>query len=247
MNIREFKAVIVLALGVGLAGASLANDTAAAPKPAKAFVYLSSDEFDPLRVLPPPPAEGGERQMAELREVRRAYDAADPARRALAQWDNDHEDPSLFAPALGPNFDMTKLPKTAALLAIVQHEASTASARAKKAFKRTRPWAEDRELQACDAADHDAPDTSYPSGHSTIGYALATVLASVMPDRAAVIQDRAFDYAYSREICGDHYPSDTEASHVLGTRVALRLLTDARLSEALSQARAELIAAGLTK
>ena len=35
---------------------------------------------------------------------------------------------------------------------------------------------------------------------------------------------RAADYAYSREVCGDHYHSDVEASRALGTAVGVLLL-----------------------
>ncbi len=249
----SLRSAAAVALGLAImAGGFARADQPAAPAavmahPAKAFQILDAAAFDPARLLPPPPAEGGERQKAELAEVLRAYGMPDPGRRALAQWDNDHEDPSLFAPVLGFRFDMAGLPATAALLALVQNEASVASGAGKRYFKRIRPWAEDKTILACDAADSDKPNTSYPSGHATIGYALALVLVELIPERAQAILERASDYAYSREICGDHYPSDTEASHVLGSLVATRLLADPRLTDRLAAARAELRAAGLTK
>jgi acid phosphatase (class A) len=239
-------ALALLTAAIGAAGPAAADPAPATmAQPAKGFRLLSAEEFDPGRILPPPPTEGGERQKAELAEVRRAYGLDDRERKDLAQWDNDHEDPSLFAPTLGFKFDMTSLPATAALLELVQNEASTASSLAKKHFKRTRPWAEDKTLVPCDAAEGGSPLTSYPSGHAAIGYSLAGVLATLIPEKAPAIWERASDYAYSREICGDHYPSDTEASHVLATRVDLRLLADPRLAAQLEAARAELKAAGL--
>ncbi len=48
-------------------------------RPAKTFHILSADAFDPMRLLPPPPAEGSERHKAELAEVRRAYGMAPQA------------------------------------------------------------------------------------------------------------------------------------------------------------------------
>jgi acid phosphatase (class A) len=75
-----------------------------------------------------------------------------------------------------------------------------------------------------------------------VGY----VLATLMPDKAQVILARADDYAYSREICGDHFASDTEASHVLGTAVAIQMLDNPKVAPMVSAARAELRAAHLT-
>ena len=234
----------------GAAGAARAEEpataTATMAKPAKAFQLLDPADFEPTRVIPAPPVDGGDRQKAELAEVQRAYSQSDAGRKAQAQWDNDHEDPSLYAPTLGYHWDMTELPATAALLAVVQNEASVASGTAKKVFKRVRPWAQDKSLVACDAGESDNPPPSYPSGHATSAYALAGVIVNLVPDKAAAIQDRAYDYAYSREICADHYPSDTEASHVLGSLVASRLLADPRLTGRLEAARAELKAAGVT-
>ncbi len=244
-------ALILTASGALAAEPAPAASATAAPatmaKPAKAFRILDAKAFDPSRILPPPPTDGSERQKAELAEVQRAYALPDAGRKALAQWDNDHEDPSLFAPTIGLKFDMETLPATAALLDLAQNEASVASGMGKKYFKRIRPWAQDKTISPCDGADQDKPNTSYPSGHASIGYTLAFVLTELMPERGAALQERAFDYAYSREICGDHFPSDTEASHTLAALVATRLLADPRVADKVAAARAELKAAGLAK
>ena len=244
-------AAITLMLASGFARAADQAPATMAPatmaKPAKTFRILDARDFDPSRILPPPPADGSERQAAELAEVQRAYHMPDAGRKALAQWDNDHEDPSLFAPTIGLKFDMETLPATAALLDLAQNEASVASGMGKKVFKRVRPWAQDKTIAPCDGADQDKPNTSYPSGHASIGWTLAFVLAELMPERAPAILERASDFAYSREICGDHFPSDLEASHALAAMVATRLLADPRVTEKLEAARAELKAAGLTK
>ena len=99
-------AALVLALAGVARGADPVAPAATMAKPAKAFEILNPAAFEPARLLPPPPVEGGERQKAELAEVKRAYGIDDAGRKALAQWDNDHEDPSLFAPTLGYRFDM---------------------------------------------------------------------------------------------------------------------------------------------
>lgn len=54
------------------------------------------------------------------------------------------------------------------------------------------------------------------------------------------IFDGVVGYALSREICGVHFPSDTEASHVIGTLVAATILADRRVQPRIAAARAEL-------
>ena len=44
------------------------------------------------------------------------------------------------------------------------------------------------------------------------------------------ILDRASEYAYSRVVCGAHYASDIEASHVLGTELAMLMLQNPRFA-----------------
>ncbi|HEX8031823.1 MAG TPA: phosphatase PAP2 family protein, partial [Vicinamibacterales bacterium] len=88
------------------------------------------------------------------------------------------------------------------------------------------------------------PGRSYPSGHATLSYSVGPVLARLMPAKAGAIMARAQDYALSRQICGVHFPSDTEASHALGSMVSTRLLFDPSMQPKLDAARAELARAG---
>jgi acid phosphatase (class A) len=75
---------------------------------------------------------------------------------------------------------------------------------------------------------------------------LGVVLAALVPEKAQAILMRAADYAYSREVCGDHYHSDTQASRTLGTAVGVLLLNNAALKPQIDAARAELLAAHVT-
>jgi acid phosphatase (class A) len=231
-----------------LVAAAVADAQPAPPatmaRPSKTLMVLTERDIDPARLLPPPPADTSEAARAERAELHRIITGATPARMAQAHWDDEHENPSLFAEVLGPAFDLGKLPATAALLAIVQNDQSIAANRAKKLFGRDRPWMVDRTIPTCNP--NDKPGSSYPSGHATLGYSLGPVLATLIPEKAAAIEARAADYAFSREVCGSHYPSDTEASHVIGSVVAIELLSAPSLQPKIEAAKAELRAAGLT-
>lgn len=228
-------------------GVSVAADTGAAPHASKVLMALTEDQIDPARLLPAPPADGSERQKAELADLQRIYRSRTPERLAQAQWDNDHEDPSAFNATLGPGFDLAKLPATGRLLALVDNDQSVAAGRAKAFFERTRPWALDPSIRPCDYRPNAKPRTSYPSGHATLGYSVGYVLAALMPEKAQTILARADDYAYSREVCGDHFASDVEASHVLGVAVAVQVLDKPSVAPMFAAAKAELRAAHLTQ
>ena len=178
-----------------------------------------------------------------------------PERFAQAVWDNDHEDATAFAAAIGPDFDLNKLPATAKLLAVVLNDQSVVASASKVFFHRQFPvaaaigsaasyrdWSCDKDVKK----PGDRPLRSYPSGHATMGYTLGVVLAALIPDKSQVILARAADYAYSREVCGDHYHTDVEASHALGNAVGIMLLNNAALKPQIAASRTELLAAHLT-
>lgn len=246
----RFASVRVLAglaavASLALAAGATAQVAPAKPaKPKKVLMALTPEQIDARRLIAPPPAEGGPTNKAELAELHRVIGGATPERMAQAKWDDDHEDPSAFYAVIGKGFDLKTLPATAALFAVVMNDQSIAASAAKKAFPRNRPWASDATVKTCDP--NDKPLTSYPSGHATMGFSVATVLATLLPEKAEAIEARAADYALSREVCGSHYPSDTEASHVLGSVVAIELLSSPALQDKLAAARAELKTAGFT-
>lgn len=205
--------------------------------------FLQPGDVVPTRVLPPPPVKGSDIEKAELVDLHAIVASASPERLARAKWDDEHEDPALFDAALGVKLE--SLPKTWALLKSVQNEGDAAADVSKVYFSRSRPWAVDPTLANCDAGKNANPLRSYPSGHSTLGYSVGFVLAQLLPDKATTILTRAADFAMSRKVCGVHFPSDTEASHVLGTIVAVKLLANPTFAAKLPAVRAELRAAHL--
>jgi acid phosphatase (class A) len=223
---------------MGLSG-PLSAQTAPLPKPARVLHFLTEAELRPSLLVPPPPAPGSIAEKAQIAELHRIVAAASPERLAQARADDKQEDPSIFDEALG--VDLKRLPATWELLTLVHNEANVATNSAKEYFHRVRPWSVDPTLANCDAGTGKPPTRSYPSGHSSLSYSVGFVLAQLVPDKADVVLRKAQDYAESREICGVHYPSDTEASHVIGTAVAAKLLASpafrARLPSVLNELR----------
>lgn len=222
----------------GGATASARANSASAETADEKLEYLNPVDFVPSRLVPAPPSVGSQAEIMELARLHQLRASASPQRLARAQWDGDHEDPAVFDTAAGR--DLRKLPATWALLTIIQKETDAVIDRAKIHFNRTRPWGVDTTLAYCGRGNGKKPVHSYPSGHSGLGYSVGWTLAQLMPERAPQILARAQDYALSREICGVHYPSDTEASHVIGTLTAATLFADPRLASRISASRAEL-------
>ena len=236
-----------MAAGKHLAAAAIALLLAGPTRPADApkphLAFLSAEALAPQAILPSPPADGSREAARDLDELHQIELTTTAERWAEAQWDNDHEDGTIFQSVIAPSFDLAQLPATAKLLAEVRSEESVAGGSAKSYFKRDRPWVLDPSLKTC--SREDAPQTSYPSGHATMAYAMAVVLAQAMPDIAPQLLRRARDYSESRLVCGAHFRSDIVAGEALGTTVAVLLLRDPRFQADLEAAKAELRAAHL--
>jgi len=249
----RFAQIVALFLTSAVAAASAdvvwAQTPVAEAKPSKApktLMVLTPEEIAPLKLLPPPPRDGSPAQVAELDELRQIQAVRTSARLDQARWDGDHEDVSAFAAVLGPKFNLAKLPATRNLIEIVENDESAAATTAKKAFHRHRPWVFDQTLDVCEHSKTSDPLTSYPSGHATLAYSVAVVLAELVPTKATALMNRASDFAYSRLVCEVHFRSDIVAGQALGTAVGVLLLRSPSLQPSIEAARRELDLAGLT-
>ena len=200
------------------APAGAASDSVGAPQ------WLDPAEFAPEAISALPPARGSVEERTDLARIRAMIAAASPARLAQAKWDGEHEDSSTFTAAAGR--DLTVLPATSALLALVQDEVERVVVAAKIHFARPRPYQLDPTLPHCGKLK--AELRGYPSGHAGLGWSMAWTLARLMPARAPLLLARAQDYALSRELCGSHFSFDLEASHAMAVLAADKLLADPR-------------------
>src|SRR5262249_17502974 len=150
-----------------------------------------------------------------------------------------HEDIEIYSKTLG--LDLKALPATARVLETVENDEEILAGAAKDYFKRPRPFVVDPAIGVggCEHAKT-KPLTSYPSGHATLGYSLASVLQALLPEKADAIQARANEYAFHRLVCGVHYRSDVEAGRTLGQWAAKHMLESPAFQPQLDAARAEL-------
>jgi acid phosphatase (class A) len=236
------RALAIATAALVLAGAPIGALHAQAAKPPAGSKFLQPGEMDPTLILPPPPAVDSPRTKAEIAELHRLAAERSPERLAQAKRDSDLEDARAIAAALGPAFELSRFPASARLFADLRHEDSVAAKQAKAYFKRPRPFEVDGPaINVCeDGHDH---NNSYPSGHATMGYAAAAVMADLMPGNAQVILAHTADYTESRLYCGVHYRSDLLAGEVLANVLVQKLMTKPAFQAELEAARAELTAA----
>jgi len=192
---------------------------------------------DLAALLPPPPAAGSPVARQDLQGVLAVQAHRTPAQIAAAQADRLHS-VFRFADVFGASFTPGRLPHTAAFFArVVAYDKG--EVKAVKAF-----WHHPRPVLVSHAvhplSQEQPDDWSYPSGHSTLGYTEAVLLANMVPERRAAIFARADLYAQHRIVMGVHYPSDVEAGRLAGTVLGSRLLTDPAWHADYSAARAEL-------
>ena len=222
------RAVMIGALALVLVGAS----------PAKEPSLLTDADIAPASILPPPPGDDSAAHRAEIAELAAIEAGRTASELAAAQYDSATKDASVFAEAIGPAFDLAKLPETERLMAMVRSSEKFAADRAKAAFKRPRPWIGLPAIKACSRDDE--PLTSYPSGHTTMGFSMGAVLARLIPGKAEAIMARAARYGESRLVCEVHFRSDVTAGEVLGLVVAERLMAKPEFVAQYARAQAEL-------
>jgi len=229
---------VLLAAVALVAAAGLALPQGLAQTAPAVSKFLAPGELDPALILPPPSRVGSPAEAAERAELHRLAAERTPERLAQARRDDEVENVSAFAGVLAPAFDLKALPATARLFADLRYEDGVAARAAKAYFHRDRPFQAEPALDVCDDG-HDKANT-YPSGHSTMGFAAAAVLANLIPGKAQPVLARASDYAESRLYCGVHYRSDTTAAMTLGNVLAAKLMAKPAFAAELEAARAEL-------
>lgn len=207
------------------------------PAGAQAALLAPSD-VDASRLLPPPPKAGSVEEQAEFRELKTIAARSTPQELAAAAHDARDETPDIFNAAVG--FDVAAKPETFKLLKLVVEEEDGDSKLAKAFFHRPRPYAVDASIKTCEPVKPGKPANSYPSGHASLAFSMAVVLASLVPEKSQAVLARASDYAEHRLVCGVHYRSDIVAGQQFGTILALKLMQNPVFRAQMDLAKAEL-------
>jgi len=173
--------------------------------------------FDPISLLPPPPALHDPEDVADRDSTFRIYSRRTPEEVALGKAEH-HVTLAAFAPALGSDYQPAKCPKLVALVADLDAEAKRISGMAKDHWKRPRPFVADAARFTEPGDPEKTP--SYPSAHSTRGTLFALILAEIFPQHRAAILAKGRLIGWTRVEIGVHTPLDIYAGRVLGQAMA---------------------------
>ncbi|WP_034912197.1 MULTISPECIES: phosphatase PAP2 family protein [Erwinia] len=208
------------------------------------YFLKESQSIDSLALLPPPPAM----DSIDFQNDKAQYDVGKMLRntpRGKQAWKDAHVAGDGVAEALSDAFGMAiskeKTPEIYRLVMKMREDAGDLATRgAKEHYMRIRPFAFYNEPTCrSDEESSLSKNGSYPSGHTTIGWATALVLAEINPGRQAEIFKRGYEMGQSRVICGYHWQSDVTAARVVASAIVARLHAEPAFNEQLQKAKDE--------
>lgn len=176
--------------------------------------------FEAAAVGAPP---SGAAAAAELGEVRQVVAHRTPTQDATATFLEANGERSVWREQLHAwqsGVSTADAQRGAALLESAMSLTQDLVKELKQEFHRPRPYAADGTLTTIPSVTTTNPRTSFPSGHAAGAFAAATVMASLMPDRAAEFTAMAEQVAFSRVYCAVHFPSDVAAAARIGAAIA---------------------------
>ena len=209
--------------------------------------YLADDAVpDSLALLPPPPAPGSAAFAHDEAAAKAAFSLRGTSRWEQAIIDADLQFPqaaSIYTCALGVEINQEETPHAYVLLRRLRSDASAATGKAKDHYQRTRPFVAHGE-DICTPASKEglAGNGSYPSGHTSIGWAWALVLAELAPERADTLLARGRNYGESRMVCNVHWNSDLVSGRHMASAVVARVHAEPAFQRDFAAAKAEIAA-----
>ena len=119
-------------------------------------------------------------------------------------------------------------------------DAGAATGAAKSKYQLARPFMLDHQ-PTCRPQDETAlrSNGSYPSGHTSIGWAWALVLAEASPDESEAILARGRAFGESRVVRNVHWESDVIEGRLIGAATVARLHAEPAFLADLEAAKSE--------
>jgi acid phosphatase (class A) len=190
--------------------------------------YLTREQQpDSLKLVSAPPGPGSAAFAADEAIYREMTALRSTPRGALATLDAELNFPAAagaFSCALGVPITQEQTPHLTMLLRRSLSDAGGATYGAKEKYQRTRPFVNFKEATCTPALEPRlAKDGSYPSGHSSVGWAWGLILAELAPERGDALVARGLSFGQSRLVCGVHWYSDVVAGRTVAAATVARL------------------------
>lgn len=190
-----------------------------------ATYYDLNDMPNGVNYLPPPPDEESAQFEYDKSQYFWGKTIRDTERGAEAVADANYSISNmclLFSQAFGLSLSSAKTPAIYKLLYNSLMTIGYGTYRCKTHYRRVRPYQYfDEEL----ATGGELTDPSYPSAHTTRGWATALLLMAVNPSAQDALLKRGYEFGQSRVIVGAHWQSDVDAGRLVASAGLARLLT----------------------
>jgi putative acid phosphatase len=249
---RVFLSVVLLAASVATFAQEKIKDVRTRPE---VYFLQIGDVANSLELLPPPPSPGSVLFLNDEAQYQWGLMQRRTARGEQAVSDARVDGagvPNAFSEAFGVKISKEETPEIFTLVVKMREDAGDLATRAAKDhYMRVRPFAF-YEKTTCNPEQQQDLSTngSYPSGHTSIGWAPALVLAEINVDRQNEILKRGYEMGQSRVICGYHFQSDVDAARLVASAVVARLHANDAFMAQLAKAKkefAELVKKGKVK
>ena len=148
----------------------------------------------------------------------------------------------MYSEPFGLKISQENTPEIYALLERLLATTLSCNDKSKSRLMRIRPFLEFNEPTPVPEDEEKLrTNSSYPSGHTTMGWAIALVLAEINPDRQDEILRRGFEYGESRVIVGFHFQSDVDAARIITSALINRLHANEEFVQQLQKAKDEFL------
>lgn len=207
--------------------------------------FLATNQLpNSLALLPPPPEFNSVDFLNDQASYQMAMAFHQPERLQQAITDADLSHNNLgtpFSSALGVLINPQNTPITHHLLDRLAGDTERTVNIAKDYYQRIRPFMLFNS-QSCTPKEDAGlrKNGSYPSGHTSYGWAIALILAEIRPERQQQLLQRGYQFGQNRVLCRAHWQSDVDAGYIVGAALVARLQANADFSAALANAKQEI-------
>ena len=207
--------------------------------------YLKTESLPDSKTLLPPPPQPGSAALDYDREISNLYLSTNDSLR----WKQAYVDANLdfphsidtFTVIIHSKISVETTPYLYLLLERVIADASASTYSAKIFYKRLRPFVVNNQ-PTCDPEAESFLRTSgsYPSGHSSIGWAWALILSELFPDQRNAILQKGLEFGESRIVCNVHWYSDVVEGRLIGAAAVAVLHGNSEFQHDLKKAQQEI-------
>lgn len=207
--------------------------------------YFTADSMPDAGVyLPAPPDTCSQLFIDDFQQWLWGKSMRGTARGLQASWESEYSVErmcGIYSEALGFVVSREATPAIYRLISRGQKAAAQAVDPAKAKYMRKRPFARMNEhvAGAFDDEEELRGNGSYPSGHTSLGWTTALIMAQMAPELQDTILRRGWEYGESRVIVGAHWQSDVDAARLAASAAVARLQASPEYQADMAAARAE--------